>query len=342
MRLPVQRFIRVVRLTAALVASTALAACDGDGPAAGPEPVRIVIAALFQETYAGDVITLSARIVDRNGRLVTGAPVTWSVDNPARGEISQDRLLLLAPGSLVITARSGALSETQALTVRALRVQAVTVAGGTVVALRRGDIVPLGVRIQGEGGRDVSGRAYSLSSDDPSIALIDASGRVRAVSPGVTTVRAIVDGVGGAARVEVSQEDVTLSLTRLGTTRLPARLESYVDDSSGSAREYEVWIEGGTLSMTTVPQPRYAVSVRFATYEVDVVHGTRTLQFVSATTVRDRGIVQYDPRGDLLLTSDDVFPLSHRSSAVSGGFHLQFREPGADSVLELFYRREPE
>jgi len=50
--------------------------------------------------------------------------------------------------------------------------------------------------------------------------------------------------------------------------------------------------------------------------------------------------VQYDARGDLLMTSEFISPLHHTAEAVSGGVRVRFRIPGEDSYLNLLYRRD--
>ncbi len=318
--------------------------CDTAGTTApAPNvPTRVVVAAATASLYEQDVVTLSATVLNADGDVIPGAPVTWSLSDPARGELAQNTLTLLNAGELSVTARSGSVTGSQTFTVLRSPVVDVTVGLPSGVLLRRGDISPLGVRVGGVGGRLLTGRSVQLTSDDPSIALIDPAGRVRAVAAGIATVRATAEGVSGILRVEVAAEDVVLHLSHLGTQRLPVRVDAFDVGSGNGIIQYEVWMERGDLMLTTLAPARYAVQVGFTTYQVTTVNGQRSLQPVGTTREYDHGVVEYDARGDLVMTSERIGPLRHTATPLSGGFRMAFRVPGDDLVYDLFYRREPE
>ncbi|MCC6770406.1 MAG: Ig-like domain-containing protein [Gemmatimonadaceae bacterium] len=189
-------------------AAIVLTACGGERASAPPPVARESLAIHLPdgEWYPGDEIALSAVVRDADGELIPNAPVTWSVSSDAHAVLGANGVAtLLQSGPVTFTARYGNIIESEALTVRPLSVTQVTVLPSTL-QLQVGEASPLGLRVQGAGGRDVLGRIVTLSSDDPTIAFMDAAGRVHAVAPGVTTVRAIADGVPGTARVEVARE----------------------------------------------------------------------------------------------------------------------------------------
>ncbi len=93
-------------------------------------------------------------------------------------------------------------------------------------------------------------------------------------------------------------------------------------------------LSGGT-------RPRYEIDIRYAEYNVRTVNGNRTLELRYLNREYDRGIVDYDARGDFAMTSEYTYPLSHTASPLSGGVQVRFRIPGTDEKLDLFYRREP-
>jgi hypothetical protein len=327
---------------AALTATLLLAAACSDG-ATSPAPVpSITISAPIGAVFEGDVVVLRAVVRDAAGREIPGAPITWSVSDATVAEVATDgTVTTLKPGVARVTARSGTATAAHDLAIARLMVQQVTVLPVSLT-LAQGDITPVGIRVQGEGGRDVQGRLVTITSDDPSIASIDASGRVRAVSPGVTTVRAIADGVTGTSRVEVTASDAVLVLSRLGGARLPLLVGADSVEVGGVLEYHEVYVETGRLLLTGAAQPRYEVEVRYAEYNVVTVGGQRSLQLRLTWREYDRGLVHFDARGDLTMVSEYVIPLSHTASAVSGGFEVRFRIPGEDTVLDLFYRRQPE
>lgn len=330
-----------------LAAAPFATGCGGDAATSEPTPqpsqARVVITLSATELYEGDVVTASGVVYDRLGAVVPGATIAWSVSDPRLGEVGADGVItLLRAGALQVTATAGAITQSTTITVRPLLVQSVTINPGTaMLRLEHGDIVPLGVHVQGQGGRTVLGRAVTLTADDPSVAVVDPSGRVRAVSAGTTTLRATADGITGTLRVEVSATNAVLQLTHAGLTRLPmlVHADSVVWDG---VREYhEVYLETGELKLLGGAQPRYEVTVRYAEYDVRMVNGRRQMIVRKTQGDDDRGIVQFDARGDLLMTSESTASLRHTASVESGGVRVVFRTPGDNNVLNLFYRREP-
>ena len=206
--------------------------------------------------------------------------------------------------------------------------------------LRRGDAVVMGVRVQGEGGRDVTGRAVVITSDNPAIASIDASGRVHAISPGVTTVRATADGVTGSARVEIADTPATHELARVGNDRLPHFVAGDSVMWNGERQYHEVFLEGGSFVLSGGAAPTYSIDLRYAEYVVTGPPGRRIYTLLMVTHQRDFGTVTPDARGDLRLTSSFISPLQHTVMATSEGMLLHFRIPGDDDFLDQRFVRE--
>lgn len=328
---------------AALAAAILAAACS-DSPTTPPPqpPVTVAVTGVVGTIYEGDVATLRATVRDASGAEIPGATVTWSSNDPTIAEVASNGVTTaLRNGTARISATHGSASGSIQLAVLRLAVQQVTIVSSPLL-LARGDITPIGVRVRGEGGRDVRGRLVTLASDDPAIATIDASGRVRAVSAGVTTIRATADGVTGTGRVEVQAHDATFNLARLGGERVPVLVASDSVTWDGVRELHQVFIEGGTLRLTGSSQPRYVLHVAYSEYNVRTVDGRQVYEPRLRWREDDRGIVAFDARGDLAMTSELISPLAHTASAVSGGVQLNFRVPGSDDVLPLFYRREPE
>ncbi len=327
------------RLTAVLTALAALACNDGSTTA--PAPSRsISLDVPAADVFERDVATLRAAVRNADGTEVSGAPITWSVSDTLRANVSPDGVAtFFVPGTVTVTARSGSLAASRIVDVRRLSVQLVTILP-TALQLGHGDIVVLGVRVQGEGGRDVYGRQVSITSDDPATATNDASGRVRGVAPGTTTVRAMADGVVGSARVEVRAANAVLSLARVGGTRLPMLVEGDYVSWNGVREYHEYFIEGGDLILSGGTTPRYAITVKYAQYHVTGPADARTYTLRATWKEADFGVVEYDPRGDLRMISEYISPLSHSASGVSGGMQVRFRIPGDNSYLDLLYRRE--
>lgn len=331
-----------LRLSRALQLGALLAIAGCNDAATTPAPSSTVtIAALTGAVYVGDVVTMRATVRNGAGEELPGVVVTWAVADPTAAELGSNGIItLLKPGTVRVTASHGVAKATYDIAVAPLSVLQVTVLP-SLLELDRGDISLVGVRVQGEGGRDVTGRVVTITSDDPTVATIDPSGRVRAVGAGSTTIRATAANVSGSARVEVSDRNATLNLARIGGHALPLLVASDSVWYDGVREYHEVYAEGGTLILTGAPQPRYEVDVRFVEYNVVTVDGRRTMQVRLHTREYDRGVVAYDQRGDLAMTSEYTSPLAHTAGAVAGGIAMRFRIPGDNQVLDLFYRREP-
>ena len=337
-----QRLASHCRARAAVLAAATLSAgCTDSATVPVPAP-SVSIAGVSQQVFVGDVVTMRAVVRNAAGEEVP-ATVTWSVADPTMAELAANgTLTALKPGTVQVGAKYGSASATYDLPITRLTVGQVSVLP-QFLALDRGDVVPVGVRVQGEGGRDVHGRIVVITSDDPTIATIDASGRVRAVSAGATNIRATADGVSGTARVEVAPRDAALTLSRIGGGRLPLLVHADSVWFDGVREYHETYVEGGTLTLSGAQQPRYEVDIRYVEYAVVIVNGQRTSMHVRLHSREyDRGIVAYDSRGDLAMTSEYISPLAHTASPVSGGVQMRFRVPGENRTLDLFYRREPQ
>lgn len=205
--------------------------------------------------------------------------------------------------------------------------------------LAPGDVVLVDVTLRDDRGRVVTGPTFTLSTDDPTVAVMDGSGRIRAVAPGVTRLRASVPGLEGWARVEVGAAPRVLQLARYEGAVLPLLVHSETVEWNGVPEYHEVYVTGGSLSLTGSPQPRYEMAVRYEEFAVHWQGGQRVLVPRTTWNEYDRGVVGYDARGDLDMTSEYISPLKHRGAPSPGGLAVDFRTPGTDLRLDLFYRR---
>lgn len=86
-------------------------------------------------------------------------------------------------------------------------VSAVTVASPIGFILAVGGSAALTARATDAAGSPVA-TSFAWSSDDERVATVSTSGRVTAVTPGATTIRATADGVEGTADVTVADADL--------------------------------------------------------------------------------------------------------------------------------------
>jgi hypothetical protein len=134
----------------------------------------------------------------------------------------------------------------------------------------------------------------------------------------------------------------TLNLSKLGAIKIPALVDSFDIDTGASTLHYETYIESGQLTLTGNPSAHYNVDVRSTTYSVAIVNGTRSMIVAGRSRQVDRGAITRDTNGNLIMTSEFIWPLTHTARPLSTGVQMAFRVPGDDIVYDLFYRREPD
>ncbi len=328
------------RTLSLVVFSAALVACGSDSVAPIPAPGEsLAILMPAGDQYEGDDATLRAVRLTAGGDTIGVTNAAWSVSDPTRAELwPTGGVTFLKPGQVTITARVGTQSAARLIDVKRLTVQQVTLLpAGLQLAL--GEVAVLGVKVQGEGGRLVTGRAVTLTSDNPTIASIDAAGRVHANAAGRATLRATAEGVSGTTEIEVRDANAVLELWRVDGARLPLRVASDTVTWDGVREYHEVFIEYGSLALTGNPTPRYGVVIRYVEYLVTGPVGQRNYQLRNAWSEHDRGLVTLDARGDYLFTSEYIYPLHHTGIPDGTGVQMRFRIPGDDTHLQLAFRK---
>lgn len=207
----------------------------------------------------------------------------------------------------------------------------------TVIAA--GDIVSVSaIAVDGDGTAVPVG-PVALTTDDAFVATVDASSRLRAVSPGRTRLRGRADGAVGSVEIEVVAPPARFVLERFEGGALPVLVDADSVDW-GEEREYhEVFVVSGAFALVGGSQPRYELLIRYEEYDVRYVGNERRTSVRFRWSEYDRGTIAYDAKGDLAMTSEIFAPVHHRSASVSGGFAVSYRIPGTDEVLQLFYRR---
>ena len=299
--------------------------------------------------FEGDVVRLTAVVLDESGAEVAGAAVAWTTsDTTLAKDAGGGSFVLLRPGTVRITARSEAATGTYDLVISPLVVKRVDLAPGAL-SLGRGDRLQVSARAVGEGNRVITGRAVTFTSDDTLVAVIGTPGSaiagpgfLIAVGPGSTTIRASVDGVAGTAQVGVVIADTTFALAQYNSSPLPVLVAADSVLFNGVPEFDEVYAESGTLVLSGLMQLRYQLDVRFSQYRVTRTGNTvqRELRFQAGREF-DRGLVTVGANGSLSMLSEFIGPrLEHTAALEPDGFLVHYRIPGDDSFLDLRYRRQ--
>ena len=180
-----------------------------------PVPVSVSVS---PDTVSFDAlqrtVRLAAEVRDRAGRVMDEEPVTWASGDTLVATVDSAGLVTAAAnGKATVTATAGEATGSAAVTVeQVVRAVEVTPSSDTVAF---GDTLRLAAEGFDANGHSVAGVEFSWSSDDGSVATVDASGLVKGMAEeGVATITADAGGVRGAAEIRVVNPDL-LTLTAL-------------------------------------------------------------------------------------------------------------------------------
>ncbi len=117
---------RTARFAWVLAAFFAVSSCGDDTaapppppPPETPQPSTVTVEPDTAVVVAGDTVRLTARVLDRRARVISGAPVTWTSGDPMVATVDATGLVTgLREGQASVTATSGPASATAPLTVR--------------------------------------------------------------------------------------------------------------------------------------------------------------------------------------------------------------------------------
>lgn len=186
-----------------------------------PAVATVTLAAAQSQLTPGLTTTVTATVRDGNGNALSGRAIQWGSSAPAVASVDQTGLVIaLSPGTTTISATSEGRTGTTAVTVIAPTVATVQVSPGTA-AIPVGQTTALNAVARDAGGTVLTGRTVNWTSSNGAIASVNGNGLVTAVSLGNATITATVDGIQGAATVQVSNvavASVTLSSPDLTMT----------------------------------------------------------------------------------------------------------------------------
>jgi uncharacterized protein YjdB len=231
-----------------------LAACGrSGGDAVTPESVASVTVtpATGDLSAIGATLQLSASARDNSGKVVTGSTVTWSSANEAVATVAATGLVTaVGKGTAQITATVEAVNGSAQVTVA--QVPATMSVSPTSLDLEAGATGRLSASVADANGHAIDGQTLSWSSDDTSVATVDASGLVTAVAAGSAVVTASAGSASGTADVTVTapepftpSRDTTLTGTvTVADVTIPAGVTVTLDGNVELTAQGPVTIAG--------------------------------------------------------------------------------------------------
>ena len=196
-----------------------------------------------------DTTQLTATVTDVNGQVIDSATVTWTTSNDAVATVSSTGLVTsVADGSATITATSGSVNQTAAVTV-SQAAASVTLAPTSLSFASFSDTTTLVPTVKDANNNTIPSPTVTWATSSSSVATVSSAGLVTAVADGSATITATSGSVNATATATVSQvaSSVTLSPTSLSFTSVgdTATFVPTVKDAGGTT------ISGATVTWAT-------------------------------------------------------------------------------------------
>jgi uncharacterized protein YjdB len=172
-------------------------------------PVAAVTVSLGSASVVvGATTQATAQARDAAGLVLTGRAVTWASSDVSVATVDASGVVRgVAPGTTTITGTSEGRSGAATLSVTQAPVAAVTVSLGSASVVV-GTTTQATAQARDAAGLVLTGRAVTWTSSDVSVATVDASGVLRGVAPGTTTITGTSEGRTGSATLTVTQAPV--------------------------------------------------------------------------------------------------------------------------------------
>ncbi|MGH7696222.1 MAG: Ig-like domain-containing protein [Gemmatimonadaceae bacterium] len=196
-------------VTAVQPGKTQIAASKSGRSAVVQVTVSALPAALVRVTPASSNILvrstaqLAGEVLDTGGGLLHGYTIVWTSNSAAVATVNANGVVTgVSQGNVVITATAAGLSGTAVVSVRPVPVATVNVAP-TTGSVQVGQTLQLTVRLLDAAGNILTGRTVSWSSANTATATVTASGLVRGIKRGTTTITTTSEGKTGTASITV-------------------------------------------------------------------------------------------------------------------------------------------
>ena len=169
----------------------------------------------------GDTVRLVAEITDSSGAVVEGRSVAWASTDPSVVTVDSEGLAsAVSNGTALVVGAVGAVSDTAVLLVQQQVVSVeVSPALDTLTAL--GDTARLAAVALDSQGAVIENVVFTWSSSAASIAGVDQTGLVTAVSDGTALITASTAGLEGSAEATVNQLTASFDLSPSSTSLTP-------------------------------------------------------------------------------------------------------------------------
>ena len=175
-----------------------------------PVPVDLVVVSPREITLPSErEVQFKAVVIGPEGQVLEGRSVAWAVTDPVVARVSDDGVVEpVGHGTTSVTATAEGQVGTASLTVPPPAVSEIEVVPAAQ-AIEIGKEIELRAVVRGPHGDPVPDVEMTWSSQDSSVADVDAEGRLQAKAPGVVTVSVAIGSVTASTRVIVEEPGVS-------------------------------------------------------------------------------------------------------------------------------------
>ena len=172
-----------------------------------PVPTTIGVAPdTLPLTALGQTAQLTAEVRDQAGRVMEGEPVSWSSADTTVAAVDSAGLVTAAgSGTTTIIAAAG--EATGSALLKVMQSADSVIVSPPADTIASGDTLRLVAEAFDENGHAVEGAEFSWSSNNVSVATVDASGLVRGVAEGTATITATAGDALGTSEITVENPD---------------------------------------------------------------------------------------------------------------------------------------
>ncbi len=156
------------------------------------------------EMVEGDQYDLTTIVRDSNSRVVDNPSLEWSTSDDSIATVDDGQLTAVAEGVATITAETDGVSETTEITVVRPSVASIDLTP-PAATLQVGLETTLSARALASDGSELNWPTIAWSSDDDTVASVDANGTVTAEGTGTAFITAAADGVERLSVITVTE-----------------------------------------------------------------------------------------------------------------------------------------
>jgi len=172
------------------------------------EPVSVQVTPSTLSLTEGETAPVSARVLPDDARY---DGISWTTSNRSVATVQNGQVTAVAPGTATVTATAGSVSGSATVTVKAKIIPVTGVSlDKTTLTLTEGETASLTATVAPDNATD---KSVTWASAAPTIATVDANGKVTAVQSGETTITVKTNDGGKTATCNLTVKAKTVPVT---------------------------------------------------------------------------------------------------------------------------------